>query len=264
MKCATTTLWTMLRRHPQVFMTLEEKEPGFFSRDEVFARGWPWYESLFFGSGNKLAVGEGTTGYTKKAIYPNASQRIASYLPDVKLIYIVRNPLERIESHWRHLLGRGERVSFEDLLSRPDVVDTSRYWRQISAYREHFEDEQILVLFFEDFVQDPGAVLERCFEFLGVDPSLGLTDSNLIVNASTDYGVDGPLIRFVRKLPGVESIKLAAPVFSKAVGAKLRRPMPEPPIWPAELRQQVIDQLADDSAMFLRHYDKPTDWWQLD
>src|SRR5262249_24539009 len=152
------------------------------------------------------------------AIYPKASGRIAAHVPDAKLIYIVRNPLERIESHWRHLLGRGHNISFEELLSHPDVLDTSRYWRQISAYREHFPDEQILVLFFEDFVEDPSAILKRCFEFLGVDPSLGPTDLNLIVNASTDYGVDGPLIWFVRNLPGVESIKVAAPMFSKAVG----------------------------------------------
>jgi hypothetical protein len=265
MKCATTTLCEHLGRHPQVFMA-SPKEPHFFNNDDVFGRGWPWYEALFSGAEGKLAIGEGNTANTMKAIFPNASQRIAAHLPQAKLIYIVRNPLKRIESHWMAVLTRGgDPPSFPAFLRDwPSAVDTSRYWRQISAYREHFADKQILVLFFEDFVQDPSRVLNRCFEFLGVDPSLGQIDSKLVMNASTGYGVDGPLIRFVRKLPGVESLKVAAPVISRAVGAKLRRPMPGRPIWTTDLRRQVVDQLADDSATLLRHYGKPADWWQFD
>ena len=264
-KCATTTLWEHLRRHPQIFMA-SDKELRFFSRDDVFARGWAWYEPMFAGAGGKPAIGEGSTCYTKLAIFPNASGRIAECLPQAKLIYIVRNPIERIESYQRHLLARGHDVlSFDELLRHwPEAVDTSRYWRQISAYRAHFPDERILVLFFEELVKEPKAVLKRCFEFLRVDASLARPDLSLAVNASKDERMDGPLIRFVRKMPGVEPLKRAAPAVSKAIGSTLRRPMPDRPIWPARLRHQVIDQLADDTASILRHCGKPADFWQLD
>jgi hypothetical protein len=240
------------------------KEPHFFSNDDTFHRGWARYEALFSGADGKVAIGEGSTGYTMQMIFPNASRRIAKHLPDAKLIYIVRNPVERIESHWRQLLGWSNSLSFDAFLRRiPDAIDASCYWRQISAYREHFPDEQILVLFFEEFVKEPDVVLKRCFEFLGVDPALGRCDPRLAVNVTKDARIDGSLIRFVRKVPGVQSLKRAAPAISKAIGAKLRRPMPDP-LWPAQLRRQVIDQLRHDTASFLRHYGKPADWWQLD
>jgi Sulfotransferase domain len=263
MKCATTTLWQFLRRHPQIFMP-HNKEPGFFSRDEVFSRGWTWYEAQFSRAGGRLAIGEGTTCYTKKMLYPAASERIAKHLPEAKLIYIVRNPIERIESHWRHELSRGRNIPFEEVLRKPDVIDTSCYWRQISAYRKHFSDEQILVLFVEDFVKAPEAVLKECLEFLNVDSALHGIDPKLAVNVSRNYRIDGSLIRVVRMLPGIQSIKHVAPAISKAIGWKLRRPMPERPRWPIALRRHVVDQLAADSALFLNHYGKPADWWQFD
>ncbi len=64
MKCATTSLCDIFAQHPQMFVCTP-KEPEFFCDDKVFARGWPWYESLFTAGTNKLAVGEGSTSYTK-------------------------------------------------------------------------------------------------------------------------------------------------------------------------------------------------------
>ena len=196
MKSATTTLWEILRRHPQISMPAQ-KDLAFFCTESQFARGWEWYEARFPGADGKVAIGECTVGYTKHVIFPDTSRRIATHLPDAKLIYIVRNPLERIESHWRHLLGRGHDVaSFDEFLrSQPDVVDTSCYWRQIGAYRAHFPDEKILVLFFEEFVKDQQLVLKRCFEFLRVDPALGAADAKLAANVSKGSRMDGSLIR---------------------------------------------------------------------
>jgi hypothetical protein len=263
MKCATSTLWAHLNRHPQIFMA-SEKEPGFFCRDEVFARGWEWYESLFAGAEGKQALGEATNGYSMQMRFPMAARRIGEHLSCAKLIYIVRHPLQRIESHWRNMLILGHDTPFDDLLSYwPDAVDTSSYWRQISAYRSHFPDEQILVLFYEELVTDADMVLKRCFDFLGVEP-LPLIDAALAVNVSSYQRIDGSLIRLIRNIPGVELLKQAAPQFSRAVGARLRRPMPDRPVWPAALRRQVIAQLAPDTAAFLGHYGKPAGWWQFD
>ena len=263
MKSATTTLWEGLRSHPQIFMP-SRKEAWFFSRDDIFAEGWGWYEALFSEANAELAIGEASTCYTKQKTYPKAAPRIAEHLPEAKLIYIVRHPLERIESHWRHFLLRSHTVTFDDLVRTSDAIDVSCYWRQISAYRDHFSDDRILVVFFDDLIKDPGEVFERCFRFLGVDPSLTSVDPELAMHVSNTRRVDGQLIRLARKLPGFKSAKRAMPRISKTIGNTLRSPMPDHPAWSAELRRQVVDQIRDDTALFLRHYGKPADWWQLD
>ncbi|MEX2430634.1 MAG: sulfotransferase, partial [Dehalococcoidia bacterium] len=106
MKSATTTLCELLATHPQAFVC-EPKEPEFFCKDEVYSRGWPWYQSLFRSALHKKAVGEGSTSYTKKLLFPRTASRIAAHVPDARLIYIVRHPIERIESHWMHSLRAG-------------------------------------------------------------------------------------------------------------------------------------------------------------
>ena len=142
-KCATSSLCYLLGCHPDVFMTTP-KEPHFFSYSEVWAKGWDWYELLFSGAEEKKAVGEGSTTYTMKGRYPDAAPRIACCLPEARLIYIVRDPLARMESHWMHLRAREgrEELPFGLAVRRnPWYIDTSLYNRQITAYRERLTGE---------------------------------------------------------------------------------------------------------------------------
>ena len=179
-KSATSRLCVLLGRHPDVFLC-EPKEPHFFARDEVFANGMNWYEGLFEGAAGKKAVGEGSTTYTKLPLHPQSAERIARHLPDARLIYIVRHPIDRIESDYIEALKGGYAVGADfnkALREFPHFVESSCYWKQISAYRRLFPDERILVLFFEDFNADPASVLRRCFVFLGVDPSVNLGPLN--------------------------------------------------------------------------------------
>ena len=107
-KCATSSLCDMLGRHPDVF-TPDPREPNFFSHADVWRQGWDWYESLFAGAEGVKAIGEGSTAYTMQARYPETAPRIARHLPEARLIYIVRDPLERMVSHWMHMRARGNR-----------------------------------------------------------------------------------------------------------------------------------------------------------
>jgi hypothetical protein len=172
-KCATTSLCFCLGLHPQVFVS-RPKETFFFSHDEVWARGWGWYESLFAGSGGALARGEGTTVYAQTATYPKALPRIAEHLPHARILYIVREPYSRLESHWIELHSQGlTTLPFAEALRKePELLDAARYGTQLEAYRAHFPDDRILVLFYEDYRERPHEVLERCFRFLGVDPGV--------------------------------------------------------------------------------------------
>ena len=176
-KSATTSLCGVLGRHPQVFMC-DPKEPHFFSRPECYARGIRWYEGLFDGAGPAIAVGEGSATYTHPLFARLASERIAATLPETRLIYCVRHPLRRIESHWVHHRCReftpadfacGIKdipADFDRSLRRSeDLIGASLYRREIGLYRRFFPDSRIHVVFFEDFVRDPESTLRDCLEF---------------------------------------------------------------------------------------------------
>lgn len=263
MKCATTSLCDIFAAHREMFVSTP-KEPDFFCDDTTFQRGWAWYEGLFAGAVDRLAIGEGSTGYTKERLHPSAAERVAKHLPDAKLIYIARHPLHRIESHWLHLIATGADVPplAAALEQWPHLVDTSLYWKQISAYRRFFPDERILVLFFEDFVKAPAAVITRCYEFLGVAPHMG-ADPSRASNASANARIDGWVIRALQRVPGARAVKNLAPGLARAAMPAFRKRLPRRPDWPHESRRDVVRQLTDDTLTFLKFYGKPADFWHI-
>ena len=166
MKSATTSLCDILSRHSEVYISCP-KEPDFFSRDEVYAKGLPWYASLFEAAGGCRVIVEGSTSYTKQWQYPHAATRLASHVSQAKLIYMARHPMQRIESHWAHevLKGRTNKKFEEFVRSHPEAIDICCYWKQINRYRDYFPEEQICVLFFEDFCESAQQVVDQCCDF---------------------------------------------------------------------------------------------------
>src|SRR5687767_556056 len=103
MKSGTTTLFDYLSNHPQI-APCANKEPGFFAFDEFFDRGFSWYEEQFnFDSSRHSYAMEASTDYTKFPYCNSTLEKLAASQPrQFKLIYIMRNPIRRIESHARH------------------------------------------------------------------------------------------------------------------------------------------------------------------
>lgn len=174
MKSATTTLYRYLCRHPQIFMC-SPKEPQYFSRDAVFAKGETWYRSLFAEAGAEQVCGEASTCYSRYPQYPGVPARLRAANPDVKLIYLMRHPVERAYSHYKHrmrgLLRRREPIlSFEEeIRHEPDIIDGSDYMMQIEQYLAHFDRSQLLLLTTDEMQLDCQAVLSRLQRFLGVE-----------------------------------------------------------------------------------------------
>jgi len=102
---------------------------------------------------------------------PATPKRIAEDLPEARLIYLVRNPLSRIELNYLHLRFTRRQTWDLDrtLRENPYMIDTSLYWRQINYYRDYFPEHTILVLFLEDLENNPQAVQTTCFRFLGLN-----------------------------------------------------------------------------------------------
>lgn len=266
----------------------EPKEPRFFAWDDKYARGLEWYESLYDAAGDKRMRGEGSQSYSLSSLFPKTAPRLASYAPDLKLIYIVRQPLDRIESLWLEmrswdywrlrgfLRNAGASTSMVDsdfnaaVRHNPAFLESSNYWREINVYREHFPDDQILVLFLDDLKADQGAVLQRCWEFLGVDPAAPIEEGPSHMNRAAEKSFQGKAYSMLLKTPGFDTgYRVAKRVMPRRIMKAVDRRMlsnrsSARPEWDAELRRQVADQLRPDTETFLEFYGRSRDSWNLE
>lgn len=207
MKAGTTTLQAQLAAQPGVFMSTP-KEPNFFSDDDVFARGRGWYEGLFADAAPGDLKGEASTHYTKLPTYPETVARMRAMLPSPKLIYVLRDPLERAISHYRHewttgVMGNDVRAAFA---AHPELVDYSCYAMQIAPFVEAFGRDRILLLHADDMKRDPDGVMALIGAHLG-RPDLRWDHALGEKNVSTErfrklpmHGVlvDNPVARALR------------------------------------------------------------------
>ncbi len=263
-KAATSSLCAQLAQHPDVFLT-NPKEPGGFS--SAYEDRWDWYMSLFEPGMGVRARGEGTVRYSQLGVYPDVAERIKKHVPDARLIYIVRHPLRRAESMWIEWRSMGHPECTPDfcetLRRAPALLDASLYWKQISAYREHFDDEQIHIEFFEDYRKDPRAVLGRCFAHIGVDPGFLIEDLEARNRSETKL-VDTRLASGLRKIPLLRKVLGALPAgFHDTARRLIKSRSPGRPEWNRETLAWAIEHVRDDPRRFLELYGKPEDYWNL-
>lgn len=167
MKAGTTALHAYLRDQPAVFVSTP-KELDFFT-DANWGRGLAWYEQHFTEAGDAIARGEASPNYTKRHLEPEVVDRLHATVPDARLIYLVRHPVERIGSMYRHLVADGhERRPITALLDDSDYVLTSSYAFQIEAYLDRFDREQILILDSARLRDDRVAAVAEVLRFIGI------------------------------------------------------------------------------------------------
>ncbi|MBJ7899831.1 MAG: sulfotransferase [Cyanobacteria bacterium RI_101] len=168
MKCATSTLHEQLALQPGFWMS-EPKEPNFFSNDEIFAQGMDWYVSLFDGAEPGDLRGESSTHYSKLPTYPETVNRLLNAFPEVKLIYVLRHPIDRLVSQyvheWSQLVIQNTEINAA-LETFPELIAYSRYAYQLAPYFERLPRERILPVFFERLLKYPQPELERVCAFL--------------------------------------------------------------------------------------------------
>jgi hypothetical protein len=135
MKCGTSTLAAQLGAQDGMFMTTP-KEPNFFSDDAVHARGLAWYERLFAEAAPGAVKGEASTHYTKLPTNPRTVARMRAVLALPRLVYMVRDPVDRAVSHYMHGWTEGQMgddpvAAFEN---HPELVDYGLYARQLAPF----------------------------------------------------------------------------------------------------------------------------------
>ncbi|MCP4594300.1 MAG: sulfotransferase [bacterium] len=270
-KCGTTSLCAMLGAHPDVFVC-EPKEPNFLSYDHVYARGWPWYESLFGNAGSARARGEGSVSYAVKQYEDRVLERLLEHMPGVRLIYITRDPLSRIESVYRehHTNGHKHGLYMPFTIERaldyyPAMLANTRYWDRIRAYRRGIPDDRILILFLEDLRIARDRVLARCFRFLGVDSSVAVDAAGSHLNPGSSKYYDTRLLRRLRTDPRLSAAWSRLPHrVQRPVEWMLRRRFAGSIAWSPEDRHRTLQELAPDARRLLRFCGKPETFWSLD
>jgi hypothetical protein len=199
-RCGTSSLFRYLKRHPNISPSII-KEIQFFSIN--YRKGILWYRSFFPSLfqkyyfqlilDKKLICGEATPFYI---IHPWAIKLIADTLPKVKLLLLLRNPVDRAYSHYHHSVRRGcetlkfedaiarekERISteYEKMLKKESNVSSSfgvysyltrgKYFDQVQRLFKYIPRSRVSILRSEDFFQDPEEILQNVFSFLNVKP----------------------------------------------------------------------------------------------
>ncbi|HRF45243.1 MAG TPA: sulfotransferase [Candidatus Competibacteraceae bacterium] len=197
-KSGTTSMFRYLEKHPCIYMP-PEKELPFFSRDDLYEAGWSaLVETYFKDAAQEKRWGTASPQYMTD---PRTPKRMAQANPDIGLIALLRNPIDRAFSHFtmsqrRNMESRSFDQAMEDLLQPdelardreaipPDYAEGymqanaevtrfylvwSEYARALNRFLQYFPREQLLVLYMEDMQREPQIAIASVMTFLGLDP----------------------------------------------------------------------------------------------
>jgi hypothetical protein len=253
-KCGTGAIHYYLGLHPEISMS-NPKELDFFVDKQAPGGNWPrgiaWYRSHF--DPEAPVRGEASPSYTAYPRFGGASERMASIVPEARLIYLVRDPLERIAAQCVHNYAkRREKGALAETLAHPDstYVAHSMYWMQLERYLRHYPREQLLVIEQTELRNRRGETLRRVFEFLGVDPEF--TDSRFaeeIHQTSRKIQSTGLAMRLQRLGQGPRSRLLPAHFWVSLARRLPRRPINRPDVSTvaAALPPETLVRLRTDS-----------------
>jgi hypothetical protein len=199
-KAGTSSMFKLLHLHPQIYGSIK-KEPHFF--DANYSKGVNWYRS-HFPMRQKIkkgcVTGEASPCYL---MFPHAAERISQLLPNIKLIVLLRNPVDRAISHYFHVVsGNRESLSIEEAFKAEDdrirpelkrlqedktyysiIYRTYSYKKrgvyidQIKHYLQFFNREQLFIIKSEEYFENPNHILKSVYAFLGVDDNFIPRDS---------------------------------------------------------------------------------------
>jgi hypothetical protein len=281
-KSGTTSLYHYLKSHPEVFMS-PVKETNFFAlKDEPIVdpkddpdqmyhypwsiRNWEDYRALFKPACDAKAIGEVSPMYlySKKA-----AEGIKETLPGIKLVVILRNPVDRLYSRFLHL-ARENRLPSDDIKDaldrdsiwwrRNDLVQEGFYHKHLSVYFENFNPTQIKIFLYDELQNNPVKLVQELFTFIGVDPTFSpdlKTSHNVsgfIKNRTIDQLIgQNSLVK--KKLQHVSPIianSLRKSARIKKVINQLRVRNLDRPSLPKEVKNQLLENIYKNDLILLQ------------
>ncbi len=224
-KCGTTSLFDQLSRHPDVFTSIV-KEPGFFiSQNHLSSiRNWKDYQSLFKGKKDKIA-GEASVSYLYDSKSPELI--IEKLGNEVKIVIIMRNPIEMAFSLWKHrrrelnedldffdAIQAWEKRSMDTDFTEKNIayewnyIGRAQFYEQVKRYLDRFKN--VRIFFFEEYMADPIRSFRELCEFLGINKEL---DVELELKNKAFYPKYGFLQKLlIKRMPTKELLKKILPI----------------------------------------------------
>lgn len=167
-KAGTSWIYACLYEHPEICIPV--KEIHFFSHEDKWNKGKPWYESHFAKCEARQKAGEFCTTYLS---HPKAARRIHNYYPSAKLLACLRNPVDRAFSNYVNDIKAGvvpSAVSFGEVLAdHPEYIQRGFYSNQLRRFLDIFPRSNIYVCLYEDIEADPLKFIQRMYKFIGVN-----------------------------------------------------------------------------------------------
>jgi hypothetical protein len=269
-KSGTTSLWAYLREHPDIFMA-QRKELDFFC-----ARDWrgrvDWYADQFAGAVAPLR-GEASVYYSMHPFKPDVAAQVYELIPGARIIYLVRDPVPRILSHYvTNVANYREEKSLNEALAdltdpMNEYVCSSRYASQLREYLRFFPAERILVEDHAVLLSDRARALRRIFDFLGVDDGFRPRSVGEVMNTRNDLARGTPVGLRLRKSAAANAVRrLPAPVGAPLARAARRifyRRVERHPTLSPDLRGRLAQVLRPDIQQLVDLTGLPLESWTI-
>jgi hypothetical protein len=272
-KAGTTSLHYYLDQHPEIAMSTL-KETHFFVSEDWRDR-IDWYQSLFPKSA--AVRGEASPSYSTYPRRRGVPERMRELIPEAKLIYMVRDPVDRLVAHYSQHIAAGreerslERAITESLSNgdRPNnpYLAASSYATQVEQYLGHFPSEQLLVVDQAELAEDRLGTLRSVFDFLGVDRDFSSPRFADMVNTKSDqlsFNRVGRKLRDSRlrhavraRVPRSVRRPVTKPI-ARMLSKSVERPSPSP-----ELADALRERLRPEVERLRELTGKPFDRWSV-
>jgi len=178
MKSGTSALYEHLTKHPEICAG-KLKEPEYFSLKMGYSKNKQggYYDLFDIDYNHHRFILDGSTGYTKYPHEKGVPGRIKAYGLNPYFIYIVRNPLERIRSHYNFMI---KNINWDKEIDSPNLINTSKYFMQLQQYEKVFSISRIMVVDFDRLKDNPADLCDEIFQFIGAKNVKITIDKNAI------------------------------------------------------------------------------------
>lgn len=269
-KSGTTYLHNLLKEHPDVFTPKYPQEIHFFDLDKNYNKGLEWYSKYFRQWHQQKIIFQTSPLY----IYlPDVPQRIAKMLPESKFIFILRNPIDRAYSHYWHSVKYAyETISFAEAIKlessrirkneqyhrQYSYLDRGKYAEQLSRFYCKFEKKNILVILFDQLIENPHQVLGNCASFLDIDAKLFSSDLIEKIKAKKNQS-RLPRSYYVQKFSS--KMKNSPLLFLSVLIDKLNLKLTNYPPMATEIRNYLQDYFEPEIQKLEKLIDQDLSYW---
>lgn len=271
-KAGTTYLYSLLRQHPQIFMSMQ-KEIHFFSQPKVRKKGVAYYEKFFRNYNNEKVIMEVTPRYITTESFIIDIKAVLG--EDTKFVIMLRDPVKRLISQYRMRKSKKrETLSLNEVIKRDllEISDTyvnhvkrGFYFEQIKILEKHFSKEQIHLIVLEEFMKNTQNELKKLMKFLKIDENFIFnteknknTGKGIFINRLGKVYYYFPL-RYRRKilnhLPEDFETRYVRFLFNK------KNELPNEPIR-EDLKKQLCDLYYQQNDLLSKEYHLSLDEWK--